>query len=194
LGYPKKWLHNSKIYKDYKNSLSSLKVQKEEEIVKVISQLANLLSNENKKAVAEKLVGTVKEEKVTLPISIFRTKLSALGAIVVYLKEIKKLKVKEIATLLNRELSTIYTTFESAKNKLKISKSSKKELEKEIDVSDNSILIPLSVFSNRKYAVLESLVSYLKDEKKFSLTEISQILNKSYSTIKTTNRRYHDKK
>ena len=178
------WLHDSKIYKDYKNSLFSLKVQKEEDIVKVISQLANLLSDESKKAVAEKLIGIVKEEKVTLPISIFRTKLSALGAIVVYLKDVQKLKVKEIASILNRKLSTIYTTYDLAKSKLK----------KGINISDNSVLIPISIFSNRKYAVLESLVFYLKNEKKFSLIEISQILNKSYSTIKTTNRRYNDKK
>ena len=161
-----------------------MKVQKEEEIVKVISRLANLLSDENKKALAKELVGAVKEDKVSLPISIFRTKLSALGAIVVYLKDVQKLKVKEIASLLNRELSTIYTTYELAKTKLK----------KEIDISDDSVLVPLSIFSNRKYAVLESLVFYLKNEKKFSMTEISKILNKSYSTIKTSNKRYNDKK
>ena len=139
------------------------------EVVKLISQVVNSLS----------------EKEEGIPISIFRTKgISGLEAIVVYLKDVQKLKVKEIASLLNRELSTIYTTYELAKTKLK----------KEIDISDDSVLVPLSIFSNRKYAVLESLVFYLKNEKKFSMTEISKILNKSYSTIKTSNKRYNDKK
>ena len=118
-----------------------------------------------------------------MPISIFRSKLSGLETIVVYLKDIKGKSVAEIAQLLNRKKSTLYTTYHKAKEKFS----------GKLDISDESLVIPLSIFANRKYAVLESMVAYLKDEQKLSFAQISILLDKKYSTVRTVYVRYMKK-
>lgn len=140
-------------------------------LVEKVSKLVSLLTEEEKKEIFR-----TKE----LPISIFSGKHSGLEAVILYLKDVEKKSTKEIATILNRKLSTIYTTYKQGKKKGKIILKSKTQ-------------IPWTIFSNRQFSILECLVSYLKIEKKLSLTEISRKLNRSYSTIKTVNRRYHEK-
>jgi len=44
---------------------------------------------------------------------------------------------------------------------------------------------PLSILKNRKLAVLESIVKYLKEERKLYLHQIAQILNRNDRTIWT---------
>ena len=148
---------------------------KRSELVKTISQLVNLLSDEEKQVVL--VTGN------RLPISIFRTKnLSGLEAITLYLKDVKSLSIKEIAATLNRNPSTIYTTYHKARQKIR----------GKLNYSDFSFTIPLSVFANRKFSVLESLVSYLKN-KNLNLSKIASLLNKNYNTVKTVYRRYQKK-
>jgi hypothetical protein len=119
-----------------------------------------------------------------LPISIFNAELSGLGVIVKYLKEIKKDSFKEIAKKLNRTVSTIYNTHRQTNIKFKGS----------LDVSDNSIIIPTSIFEKRKNSILESLVGYLKEEQDLSLKKIAILLHRNYNTVKTVYRRYVIKK
>ena len=154
-------------------------LKKKENLVQLLHDLVSSLSPQEKKEVLEKLLG----KKEGLPISIFRSGISGLEAIVVYLKDVKGLTVAEISNLLNRKKSTIYTTYKKAKEKLS----------DEIDSSDTSILIPYDIFGDRKFAVLESLVSFLKDEMKFSLVKISLLLDKKYSTVRTVYVRYKQK-
>jgi len=162
-----------------------LEVKKEEEIVKVISQLAGLLSDQAKKEVAKQLSGEQEHDgKEHLPISIFSTELSGLESIVVYLKENQKLAVKEIAAKLNRELTTIYTTYAQARAKFKA----------KLPLNNLSLSVPLILFSQRQFAVLEILVTYLKEEKKLSFKEIAELIKRNYNTIKTVYRRYHEEK
>jgi len=141
--------------------------------VEIVSKLASLLTDAEKQAIFG---------KKGLPISIFAGKHSGLEAIVLYLKDVEKKTIKEIASILNRQASTIYTTYQQGKKK------------GSLDVSDISIFIPWGIFANRKFSVLEILVAFLLVENKLSLTEIGKKLNRSYSTIKTVNRRYHEKK
>ena len=163
------WLHNSNIYKLKIDSNYNLSVKSRKELLKEVSKLASLLTTEEKKAIFMER---------GLPISIFGGKPSGLEAIVIYLKEVEKKTIKEIAKILNRKLSTIYTTYQQGKKKGKLNLS-------------GEIRIPWEIFSARKHSVLEILVNFLKHEKKLSLTEISEKLNRSYSTIKTVNRRYY---
>jgi hypothetical protein len=136
-----------------------------------------------------KLIGTLNQEEKQqlldglsegIPISAFKAKLSSLEIIIKYLKEEENSPFKEISKILNRKLSTIYNTYNKSKIKFK----------KNLDISDTLIKIPYNIFANRKYSVLESIVSYLKDKQKLSFKEISYTLNKSYSTIKTVYGRY----
>jgi hypothetical protein len=158
-----------------KFSIASLHMHKkrEQELLKGISELVDGLTKQQKQT----LFARALEE--TIPVSIFSTKLSGLEAVVVYLKDIEKKSVKEISTLLKRKPSTIYSTYSKAKKqKIKLKTTSKTHL-------------PLSIFSNRKYSILEILVSHLKES--HSLINISRLLNKHPSTIKTTYWRYRKK-
>lgn len=47
------------------------------------------------------------------------------------------------------------------------------------------IKVPSSLFKDRKLAVLEALVEYLKDDKKMTFAQIAQILNRNDRTIWT---------
>ena len=151
-------------------------VKQKEEIIEIIVQLVASLSADEKQKVLDILL----EKKEGLPISIFRSKLSGLETIVVYLKDIKGKSVAEIAQLLNRKKSTLYTTYHKEKEKFS----------GRLDASDESVVVPPGIFADRKYAVLESMVAYLKDEQKLSFAQISILLNKKYSTIRTVYVRY----
>ena len=155
--------------------------KKEIEVVKLVSQIVDLLSKKEKKRILQKILG----EENNLPISIFKTKgLSGLEAVTIYLKDHKNQPTKKVAANLKRKLSTIYTTCTNAKRKLK---------GKELDCSDNSVTIPIKMFSQRKFSVLESLVFYLNQEKRIPLKKISILLNKNYNTVKTVFWRYNQK-
>ncbi|HLD39634.1 MAG TPA: hypothetical protein VJB13_00675 [Candidatus Nanoarchaeia archaeon] len=151
-------------------------VEKKEELVELILQLVATLSPQEK----QKIISGLLEKKEGFPISIFRSPLSGLEAITVYLKEQQGKSITEIASLLHRQKSTIYTTYQKAK----------KKWPGKIDLSDSSITIPYEIFADRKFAVLESLVAYLKEEMNLPLVKISTLLNKKYSTIRTVYVRY----
>lgn len=151
--------------------------KKRVELVETISKLVGLLSDEEKQSV----FGNAFQEKDQLPISIFRSELSGLEAITVYLKDYQNESIPNIAKTLNRNQSTIYTTYYKAKKK-----------KFNLDISDLSTIIPLKIFSNRKFSILESIISYLK-EKGFKLIEIAKLIDKKYSTIATTYQRYKEK-
>ncbi|MDP3699016.1 MAG: sigma factor-like helix-turn-helix DNA-binding protein [Nanoarchaeota archaeon] len=154
-------------------------VQKKEELVQLLSNLVASLSDQEKKEVLEKILG----KKEGIPISVFRSGVSGLEAIVMYLKDSKGLTISEIADILNRKRSTLYTTYQKAR----------KKLSGQLDISDDSIIIPYHIFANRNFAVLESLVAYLKDEMKLSFVKISTLLNKKYSTVRTVYVRHQKK-
>ncbi|MBU0459267.1 MAG: helix-turn-helix domain-containing protein [Nanoarchaeota archaeon] len=156
-----------------------MEAKKRTELVKQVAQLVKSLSQSEKKSLFTKIL----TEKETLPVSIFRGKLSGLEAITVYLKDQQKKSVKEISFLLKRKNSTLYNTYTKAKQKLKNQK---------LDLSDHSVLIPVKIFSNRQISILESLVAYLRDQD-LSCKKIAQLLNKSYSTVRTVYTRYQKK-
>lgn len=115
-----------------------------------------------------------------IPASIFDNKvLSALEAIVKYLRENLKFGSGKIAKMLNRNISTISSTYIKAK----------KKMPSEFVVKDTKYFIPISGLADRHYSVLESIVKFLK--KKFSLSnnEIAKLLNRDNRTIWTINAR-----
>lgn len=116
-----------------------------------------------------------KESKnIQIPLSIFKGKdLGILELIVKYLKENNSLKLCNIAILLNRDERTIWAVYQNSKKKQK----------EEILVEDSTAFIPTSIFQERKYGPLECLVKYLKENLGYNFTEITKLINKSYSTI-----------
>ena len=119
---------------------------------------------ENKKNLSE----------VNIPISIFdNTELSALEAIVKYLKENVEFNFHEIAEKLNRDDRTIWSTY----------KNSQKKLLKNFIISDSKYFIPISQFTNRKLGVLESICIYLKESYGLTFHQIAVLLNRNDRTI-----------
>ena len=74
-------------------------VEKKGELVEAILQLVSSLSIEERKEVLDHL----QQKSGGIPISIFRSSISGLEAIVVYLKDVKGLSVGKISELLNRK-------------------------------------------------------------------------------------------
>ncbi len=139
------------------------------------------LSNPEKLEVISFLTKQLKEN--ALPVSIFKNNsLSALEAIVKYLKEEHNFSYVEISRLLNRSNKTIWITYQRAKKKMP------KKL-----VGKSQILIPVEIFQNRKFSILESLVSYLKQEQNISYKEIAKLINRNYRTVLTVYRRFKKK-
>ena len=170
-----------------------MRARKKEELNRAISELVAGLSYVEKKAVFNEVLEAV-------PLSIFKTNLSGLEAIVFYLKEVRKLKVKEISKVLKRNVQTIYSTYKKASIKKgeqeekEKKENGRKKVRRRVKTKfSEEFFIPLNIFSNRKFSVLESLVFYLKDEEGLTLVRISELLGKSASTIKTVNGRYKKK-
>ncbi|NQV08363.1 hypothetical protein HQ529_00760 [Candidatus Woesearchaeota archaeon] len=152
-------------------------LKSKKELVKQLIEILDILSFEEKQEIFSEVLHV---KTIKLPISIFKAELSGLEIITKYLKEVERKSFKEIEKLLNRKPSTVYNTYRNSKAKFK----------QELDLSDNFITIPVDIFLNRKYSVLENIVAYLKEERTLSLVKISQLLNKNYNTIKTVYRKY----
>lgn len=142
---------------------------KQTQLISVLAKLASNLTTEEK----EVLVAALTDSEL-IPVSIFSGDLSGLESLVLYLKEEKNKTVTQIASVLNRNKNTIYTTLKAAHKK-------KGKL-----ILEAQLKIPISIFSNRKFSILESLVVYLKETKGLTLKAISELTKKHYSTIKTT--------
>ena len=149
--------------------------KKRQKLVSTISNLVSTLSETEKKEVLQQIL----TQKNVIPVSIFSSELPGLSALVLYYKKYQKKSVKEISTLLKRDKNTIYTTLSRIK---------------ETTLKTTSQLhLPVSIFQDRKYSVLESLVFYLRHERNMKLVDIAKLLNKAPSTIKTVYWRHKKK-
>ncbi len=111
-----------------------------------------------------------------IPVAIFDNKhLSALESIVKYLKENLKFGSGKIAKLLNRNISTISSTYLKARKKMLV----------EFSAVDSKYFIPLSEIENRNYSVLECIVKFLKEKHNLRNSEIAKLLNRDNRTIWT---------
>ena len=120
-----------------------------------------------------------------IPISIFEVKeLSALEAICKYLKEELELNYSKIALLLNRDSRTIWTTYNNACKKRK----------ERLHIKGSKFFVPVSIFKNRRFSVLEVIVSYLKQNFDLRYSEIAPLLNRDERNVWTIYRSYKNKK
>jgi len=126
-----------------------------------------------------------KVRKDLLPISIFDNKeLGCLETIVKYLKEELDLSFHEIALQLNRNDRTIWATYNVACKKRKI----------KLPVKESKFYIPVSIFKDRNFSVLEFVVSYLKDNFNLRYRDIAILLNRDERNIWTVYNRYKKKR
>ena len=117
----------------------------------------------------------IRNQNSDVTIHIFCNKnLGPLETLVKFLHENMQLAFNEIAQMLQRNPKTIWSTYNNSIKKHK----------NKLDFESDGFYIPLKIFSNRKYSVLENLVRFFKD-KGFEFKMISRILNRSESTIRT---------
>lgn len=166
---------------------SSLDIHKDKsfQILKLaldeIKEKSGLSTNEIFNLVDHKKVS----KEILIPVSIFEVpNLSALEAICKYLKEELDLNFAKIALLLNRNSRTIWTTYNNAIKKTK----------QKLSVKESKFFIPVSIFKNRKFSVLETIVSYLKDTFNLRYSQIAVLLTRDERNIWTVYNRAKKKK
>jgi len=122
----------------------------------------------------------LEKEQISIPVSKFSSELGPLESVVKYLRDEKKLSIKEISVRLNRSDRTIWATYYS----------SKRISSRLISRIRNETRIPISIFSKEKSSILETLVYYLHRYMNMRFVEIAQILNRDVRTVWTCYSRY----
>ncbi|MBS3113106.1 hypothetical protein J4418_03420 [Candidatus Woesearchaeota archaeon] len=115
---------------------------------------------------------------IDIPVSLFcdRT-LSIFEVLIEFLKDTQNLSYHEIAVLTNRNDRTIWTIYNRA--------SKKRKGYPKPDLIFSEVTVPLSIFLDRKVAVLEAVVLYLKERGGYSFKQIGDLLRRSDRTIWT---------
>lgn len=124
-----------------------------------------------------------RDNYASIPASLFNNKLGPLENVVYYLHLKFNLTQTEIAKLLQRDHTTIWTTLENAERK--IGKQNYSKFIFNVAQKKDDILIPLSTFSDRKLSVLEHLSIYLKDICNLNYHQIALVTGKDDRTIWT---------
>lgn len=124
------------------------------------------------------IINAIEEnQELSLPLSLFKNKESALRLIVKYLIDEKKLTFTKTAAILNRNVQAVWCTYKAVKSK-------------KINYSEDYI-IPVSIFGDRKLSILESLVNYLAEY--YSYSQIGNLISKDPRTIWTVKMRAQKK-
>lgn len=123
-------------------------------------------------------------KKEVIPLSIFNKKLSPLETVVKYLKEELDYDFKRISLLLNRSQKTVWQAYDFSKKKFK----------DRLTVEFSDYDIEISVLSDRKFSILESIVMFLKDKKNLTFHKIALLLDRDDRTIWTVYSRAKKKK
>lgn len=171
--------------KDSEYYKKSIKEDKSFQILRLavdeLKEKYNLSSNEILGLIEERPIS----KEILIPVSVFEAKeLSALEVICKYLKEELELSYSKIGLLLNRDSRTIWTTYNNAIAKRK----------EKLRVAESRFFIPISVLTDRKLSVLESIVSYLKENSNLRYSQIAALLNRDERNIWTVYSRYKKKK
>jgi DNA-directed RNA polymerase specialized sigma24 family protein len=131
----------------------------------------------------EEIIDMMKlREKSYIPITVFTKKLGGLEAIVKYLKENLNLNYREISKMLSRDERTIWTAY----------KKSKKKMPEILSVEKTSVVLPIDIFKNRKFTVLEATILYLK-ERGMKFSEIAKLIKRDPRNVQKTYSRVIEK-
>jgi phosphoglycolate phosphatase-like HAD superfamily hydrolase len=146
-----------------------------EAISEIESERAKELEKELEKEekVKEEVAEELKEEISKIPL-VFNKELSVFESTVKFLRENKKLRYSKIGKLLKRNPRVIWITYQRANKKFPHTLT-----------PDYSFEIPLEIISSREYSALESVVKYLHEVHNLKFSKISELLNKSYTTVHT---------
>jgi hypothetical protein len=120
-----------------------------------------------------------------VPVSVISNReLSSLESIVKFLRENLRLTNVMVANLLGRSLQVTWTTYHNAS----------KKMPRPIVSVASRFDVPLNIFRDSRYSVLESIVVYLKEHSGLSYHDIAQLLNRDDRTIWTVFNRASQKR
>jgi len=117
------------------------------------------------------------ENVLLIPAAIFAGKLSPAEALAKFLKEKHDLSYHEISGLIGRDERGVWANYKRANKKMPW------PIE-----ANGGVTVPVSIFNSDK-SILEALILYLKDVKKFRNKRIAQLLNKNPANIWTVHNR-----
>jgi hypothetical protein len=126
-----------------------------------------------------KLFELLSEREILIPLTIFNDRLSALETISRYLHENLNMSFKRIAELMNRSEKTIWQAYNTSLRKYG----------KRIIAPHTPYLIPLSVFANRKFSNLESVVLFAKEQYNLRYSDLGILLHRDQRTVWTVYQR-----
>jgi len=123
----------------------------------------------------EDLLGLVVGGRDRVPVTIFSRKLSSLEAIARYLKDELCLSHHKIAELLGRDERNIWHSYHD----------SLKKHPEALAAGPAQFFIPLKIFAEKKFSILESIVVHLRHEYSLSYRQISALVQRNEKTVWT---------
>ncbi len=123
------------------------------------------------------------DRETLIPLSIFTKELTALETLTKYLKEELQLSYHQIGDHLQRDERNIWHTYQKTKQKYAA----------RFVISSSQYFIPLSVFREMSLSILETLVTYVKEELHLSYHQIAVLLHRNDRTIWTMYQRARKK-
>jgi len=114
------------------------------------------------------------ERKMEIPLKVFAGgELGALEAVVKYMKENLGMKYSEIGEKLGRDQRTVWTAYKKG--------CGKSDVIMKFEEGEDSV--PLDIFADDRLTVLESIVVYLKRDKKMRYSDIGEILGRDQRNV-----------
>jgi hypothetical protein len=151
-----------------------LSVMPKEELIKLAKDIALFLKNKYSLSIHDIFeFDDTNFSDILVPITVFSTELSPSEAITKYLKEKYDLTFTEIGNQLKKEPSSIWASYKRATTKVS----------PDFKFQDSDVLLPISIFSNEEFSVLESISYFLREKKHMKMKKIAQLVNKSVSTM-----------
>lgn len=122
-------------------------------------------------------------EEITIPISLFKTELSSFEIIVKYLVENKGKGISFAAKLTNRSKQGVWQAYNNSKEKYP----------RKFKIDGSIYDFPVSIISDKKFSVLESIVKFLREEFNLTYSKIAGLLSRDQRTIWTVYNRVQKK-
>ena len=123
------------------------------------------------------------KQEASVPLSIFTHSLDPAEAIYKFLRENEGFSFQKISLETNRNQKSVWATYQRAW---------KKKKQKFIS-TEEKYYFPLSLFKDRSYSLLESIILYLKITYNLSNPQIAKLLHRSPNCIAVLMKRARDK-
>jgi len=166
-------LHDENLNETINVFVSKLKQEYLLDDKEVVRRIINRLRDEYNLS-RDEIDKIIKQEEFEIPVAIFSKKLGCLESLTKYMKENLNMSYHEIAKELNRDDRTIWTAYKKSQEK-------QREL---LSIKETKVLLPISIFKDRRFTVFESIVWYLRG-KGMKYSEIAELLDRNQRNIWT---------